>query len=97
MTDDGLDGLLSTPLPAIEDRGFSARVLESALAARERRADLELFAALAAAGVILAFLPLTALGNTIDTVTRDLGNSLPVAMAALAIVLSLSFARIVAG
>jgi len=51
---------------------------------------------LAAEGVILAFLPLTPLDNTIDTVTRDLGNSLPVAMAALAIVLSLSLARMVA-
>jgi hypothetical protein len=96
MSDDRLDALLSAPLPAIEDRGFSARVLSAAFAARERRADLELFAALAAGGVILAFLPLTALGDTIDTVTRDLGNSLPVAMAALAIVLSLSFARMVA-
>jgi hypothetical protein len=96
MTDDGLDALLSAPLPALEDRGFSARVLTAAFARREWQAGLELFCLLASGSVIAAFLPLTALDNTIDTVTRDLGNSLPVAMAALAIVLSLSLARMVA-
>ena len=96
MTDDRLDALLSAPLPAIENRGFSTRVLSAAFARREWQAGLELFCLLAAEGVILAFLPLTPLDNTIDTVTRDLGNSLAVAMAALAIVLSFSFARIVA-
>src|ERR1700689_3208983 len=96
MTDDRLDALLSAPLPAIEDRGFSARVLSAAFARREWQAGLELFGLLAAGGVIGGFFPFNALDNTIYTVTRDLGNSLPVAMAALAIVLSLSLARMVA-
>jgi hypothetical protein len=100
MMDDRLDALLSAPLPAVEDRGFSARIVAGAFAARERRAGLELLGLLAAAGVLLAFLPLTALADmvsdTIDYVTGNLGNSLPIAMAALAIVLSFSFARIMA-
>jgi len=100
MIDDRLDALLSAPLAAVEDRGFSARVVADVFAARERRMGLELLALLAAAGVLLAFLPLTAIvdmvNDAIDYVTGNLGNSLPVAMAALAIVLSFSFARIVA-
>jgi hypothetical protein len=96
MTDDNMDELLSAPLPPLDDRGFSVRVLSAISAARDRRALLELCGLLAVACIFLAFLPLTALADTIDTVMGDLGNSLPVAMAALAIVLSLSLARIVA-
>jgi hypothetical protein len=91
--DDRLDTLLSTSLDAVDDSGFSARVAHRVLVARERREAIELFGLLAAFGIFLAVLPLTAITNAIETATLNLGSSTPVAMAVLAIVLTGMFAR----
>jgi hypothetical protein len=91
---DELDRLITAPLPAVEDAGFSAHVTTRILAARARRGWLELAGILVTAGILLAFLPLGSLTGTIEYLSFGLGNSLPFAMAALAIVLSVSFARI---
>jgi hypothetical protein len=83
-----LDRILSAPLPAIPDAGFSARVITRIVTARERLVWLELAAILAASGLTLAFLPVSALAATIEKLTFSIGFSLPLAIAAVAIMLS---------
>jgi|GEM_PF-6277107 len=94
--DDRLDALLATPLPAVEDGGFSGRVAARGTIVRERRRSFEIFGLLAALGVLLALLPLTTFAAAIENVTIDLGSSMPVAMAVLAIVLTSAYARQIA-
>ncbi len=96
MGDDRLDAVLSAPLPAVDDAGFSGRVVARGIIAQERRRNFEIFSLLAAFGVLLALLPLTTFATAIENVTIDLGSSVPVAMAALAIVLTSAYARQIA-
>lgn len=91
---DELARSLGSPLCAIEDAGFSARVMARVSAARERRSALEWAVILAVSACLLAFLPLTSLAGAIEIISVDLGNSLPLALAMLAIVLSISVAPI---
>ena len=94
MTDD-LDTLLSAPLPAIDDASFSRRVTAHVAAAQQRRMFVDLAAIVAATGVFLAVVPLAAINNAIETVTLNLGSSLPVAVAIAALVLTFTLARYV--
>ena len=88
-----LDDLLSAPLAPVEDSGFSARVALRTRIQAERRNLLEGLVLLVGAGIFLAFAPLSTIGGAIEKVTFDLGNSLPVAIAFAALVLTASFAR----
>jgi hypothetical protein len=92
-----LDTLLSTPLPAIEDAGFSRRVIAHVAARQQRQMLFEMVAIVAAIGVFLALLPLDVLARAIETVTLNLGSSLAVAIATAALVLSNFLARMESG
>lgn len=94
MTDD-LDTLLSTPLPAVDDAGFSRRVTAHVAAAQQRRLFFDMAAIVAATGVFLTVVPLAAVSSAIETVTLNLGSSLPVAVAIAALVLTFTLARYV--
>ncbi|MBS0277678.1 MAG: hypothetical protein JSR81_08645 [Proteobacteria bacterium] len=95
MTDDldDLDALLSRPLPAVADDGFSAAVARRALQEMERHKLLDQAVLLLTGAIILAALPLTHLMAAIETVTLRLGNAYPVALAFAALVLTLAFMR----
>lgn len=92
MTED-LDNLLSRPLPAVADGGFSAAVALRARHEVERHKLLDQLALLFTGAVILAALPLTHLMAAIEIVTLRLGNSAPVALAFAALVLTTAFVR----
>jgi len=94
MTAD-LDALLSKPLAAVADDGFSASVAYRVLKLQERDKLLDQLVLLVTAGIILLALPLGRLMAAIETVTVNLGNLLPVTVAIAALVLTASFARLV--
>jgi hypothetical protein len=85
-----LDRLLSAPLPPVADAGFSATVMARILAARSRRVLLEVLGIVALSGILLGVLPLSTLTGPIEKFTLDLANSWQIAVAALAIAISLS-------
>ena len=89
----GLDALLSKPLASVADDGFSASVARRALKLQERDKLLDQLVLIVTAGVILFALPLGRIMAAIETVTVNLGNLLPVAIALAALVLTASFAR----
>jgi hypothetical protein len=93
MSDD-LDALLSQPLPAIADAGFSARTL----ARIDRWAFYNWLIDAAAVTVcaIMGFLlvPLPALSDLVAKLTPQLAASAPVGLALAAILLTLSFERL---
>lgn len=91
MTD--LDMLLARPLPTVADDGFSASVARRALALETRRKLLDQLVLLAVAAVVLLSLPLTKIGDAIEKITFDLGNSAPIAIAFAALVLTALFAQ----
>jgi len=92
MTND-LDALLSRPLPVVADDGFSVSVALRALREGERNKLLDQLVLLLTGTVVLAALPLTYFGATIERVTVSLGNSAPVALAFAALVLTTAFVR----
>ncbi|MBS0273063.1 MAG: hypothetical protein JSR55_01405 [Proteobacteria bacterium] len=91
MTAD-LDTLLCQPLAPVADSGFSASVARRALALQERDKLLDQLVLLVTMAIVLLTLPLGHIVAAIETVTVNLGNLLPVAIAAL--VLTASFARL---
>ena len=90
-----LDTLLSEPLAAVADDGFSASVARRALALQERDKLLDQLILIVTAGFILLALPMDRIVAAIETVTVGLGNLLPVTIAIAALVLTASFARLV--
>lgn len=88
MIDNELDGLLSAPLPSVEDAGFSHRVMARVAAAQQRRIVLETVVIVAGISLLLALLPVAPLAKTIETISLNLGGSVVVAVAIAALVLS---------
>lgn len=93
MTEDDLDTMLSAPLEEVADAGFSARV-----AARiERRAwwreRVTLYAPIAAAAAAVPFLPLREVTDTALRLSPEFANSGALALAAAALVLTLTAER----
>lgn len=88
-----IDDLLSQSLPAVEDAGFSTRVLRriEAESMRERLATIVVVAVCAAA--VLLVLPVPAINHAIDYVISQLAGSTAVAAAIAAIVLTLAAER----
>jgi uncharacterized membrane protein (DUF485 family) len=93
MTD--LDTLLSAPLEPVEDAGFSARAIRQIMREQthQRREIVEWCALLVAAALFLLAVPPSLLSGTMEYVVVSLGTSVPVAMAAMAIVLTTVFLR----
>ena len=90
MENETLDGLLSKPLSAIADDGFSARIM-ARVGARQRRETILYFAASFACGIAALFLvPFAALGDAIAHVTPQIAGSVPLCIAISTIVLTLS-------
>lgn len=88
MTDSDLDHLLSTPLPSVEDFGFSRGVMARVAATQQRRLVLETVAIVAGITVLLALLPIAPLAKAVETISLNLGTSAAVAVAIAALVLS---------
>jgi hypothetical protein len=94
--DGRLDGLLRAPLGPIEDAGFSTHVAARISVARERQNWLEGAGLVAASALVLAFLPLGPFSNWIGNLSDGVANSVPLAAATLALVLTVSWARLLA-
>lgn len=90
-----LDEMLSAPLPAVEDAGFSTAVARRTRVHEERHKLLDILAVLVGLIAIAVALPLDGLMVAIETVTLRLGNSLPVAIACAALALTFAFVRMV--
>jgi hypothetical protein len=93
MTDNDLDRLLSTPLPPVEDTGFSHGVMAHVAAAQQRRMLLETVAIVLGVTLLLAFLPVAPLAKAIQAASLNLATSEAVAVAIAALVLSNFLAR----
>ncbi|HEY3776556.1 MAG TPA: hypothetical protein VGL35_00715 [Rhizomicrobium sp.] len=91
-----LDRLLAAPLASVEDRGFSASVMARIAGAEEQQTWLETAALTTAAGLFLAFLSASGFSEWIGRLGYSLASSLPLAIAALALALTFSCARILA-
>lgn len=94
--DDRLDRLLCAPLPTVADGGFSARVMARIGASSKRRWWLDEFLVLSAAGLVLAVVASTEFPGWIAGLGYSLATSLPLATAALVLVVTLTLARPVA-
>jgi hypothetical protein len=92
-----LDDLLSGPLPAVNDVGFSRNVMAHVARRQQWRMVFEIIALAAAAAVFFALVPVNSLARAIETVTLNLGSSLAVAIAIAALVLSNFLARMESG
>ena len=88
-----IDDLLSQSLPAVEDGGFSMRVVRriEAEQMRERMATIVVVAVCAA--VVLLFLPVPAINLAIRYLISQLAGSTAVAAAVAAVVLTLAAER----
>jgi hypothetical protein len=90
MEKDALDDLLSTPLAAVADDGFSARVMVRA-GKRQWRASILYYAALVGCALAaIFFMPLAALGDAIARIALMVAGSFPLSIAVAAIILTLS-------
>jgi hypothetical protein len=90
-----LDDLLSAPLPALPDAGFSARVL-ARIARREWLASLFRSAVFLAGGLgVLLLIPASAIERAMAVLSSGPAASLPFALAAAAIVLTLTLEQFV--
>jgi len=93
VNDERLDTLLRTPLPAVEDAGFSGRVALRVARQSARIFWLETGALAICALLFLFFLPARPLAALAVQMTSQFANSLAAATACLGIVLSLFFLR----
>lgn len=87
--DQDLDMRLATPLPAVEDNGFTARTMARIETAATPFAWLETALAAAVAGLLLLVVPFSSVGDVMLRLSVEAANSLPLAAAVLAIALSL--------
>jgi hypothetical protein len=90
MSDDEarFDALLSQPLEEPADAAFSTRVLAHIGRVNARREVLETCAAIAAAGCLVALLPLTGAGRAIAQSASQLAYSMPLVLGAVSLLLS---------
>jgi hypothetical protein len=91
MNDDGLDALLSAPLPDVADAGFSTRVATK-IATRQSWLDrVTLYTPIAAAAAVVPFLPGAKLGEAAARITPMIANSAGLSIAAGVLVLTILF------
>jgi len=93
MTEDKLDALLRTPLPPLDDSGFTTSVMVRMAPATHPLAALEIALLAISAVLALMFLPVRAVTEVAVHVSSQLANSTGAAMACLAIVVTLYFLR----
>ena len=93
MNDDRLDALLRTPLPPLDDTGFSVSVMTRVVPAPHPLAWLEIAVLAISALLALFFLPLHAVTEVAVQLSTELANSTAAAMACLAIVCSVFLLR----
>lgn len=92
---DELDDLLSQPLSAIADDGFSARVMQRVAWRDWQRSLLSTAALLLCALALLLLVPVSGIENTLARLAPAIAASLPLSIAAGAIALSLSVEQLV--
>ncbi len=91
---DELDDLLSQPLRAVADDGFSARTMLRIDRWETRQMVIDL-AALAVCLMLAFFLvPLPALGDLVARLTPEVASSAPLGIGLAAILLTLAFERL---
>jgi hypothetical protein len=92
-----LDTLLCAPLASVDDAGFSARIASQIAqryaVTRRRREILEWIGLPLASVIFIALVPLASVMHTIETLTLNVGNSLPVAIALAALILTAAFTQ----
>ena len=88
MNDETLDTLLRTPLPPLDDAGFSASVMARVTPASHPLAWLEIAVLALSALLALLFLPIRTVTDVAVQLSAQLANSTAAAMACLAIVVS---------
>jgi hypothetical protein len=91
---DELDDLLSQPLQSVADDGFVSRTMQRIDRWEQRRnfIDLAVVAICAVMGFVLV--PLPALGDLVARATPAIASSMPLGIALAAILLTLSFERL---
>ena len=94
--EENLDRLLSAPLAAVADDGFSARVTARMAAAGASQTSFETALFVAAAGALLIVLSMAGLPEWLQRVSLSLANSLPLAVAAFALALTALYTRVLA-
>jgi hypothetical protein len=92
---DELDDLLSQPLPAIADNGFSARVVARIAKQEWLRSMISTAALLLCALALLLLVPVSGIEDTLARLAPAIAASLPLSIAAGAIALSLSVEQLV--
>ena len=92
---DQLDDLLSRPLPAIADEGFSARVMQRIIRQDWLRSITSTAALLLCALALLLLVPVSGIEDTLARLAPAIAASLPLSIAAGAIALSLSVEQLV--
>lgn len=83
-----IDDLLSQPLPAVADNGFSARVIARVTLQYRRRVALIATGSAAAASALCLVVPMPALSIELNRVLVDLATSPAVALGAAALVVT---------
>ena len=92
---DELDDLLSQPLPAIADDGFSARVMARIAKQEWLRSMASTAALLLCALALLLLVPISGIEDMLARLAPAIAASLPLSIAAGAIALSLSVEQLV--
>jgi len=92
---DELDDLLSQPLPAIADDGFSARVMARIAKQEWLRSMLSTAALLLCALALLLLVPVSGIEDALARLAPAIAASLPLSIAAGAIAFSLSVEQLV--
>ncbi|HEY8696818.1 MAG TPA: hypothetical protein VIM02_04315 [Rhizomicrobium sp.] len=92
---DELDDLLSRPLPAVADNGFSARVMQRVAGLEWLRSMISTAALLLCALALLLLVPVSGIEDTLARLAPAIAASLPLSIAAGAIALSLSVEQLV--
>jgi len=91
MNDDDLDAMLTAPLDDVADGGFSSRVLSRVTARSVWRERLTMYAPVVAAAAVVPFLPGAQFAHAALHLTPFIADSSAIAVAAAALVLTLSF------
>lgn len=92
---DELDDLLSQPLPAVADNGFSTRVVARIAKQEWLRSMLSTATLLLCALALLLLVPVSGIEDTLARLAPAIAASLPLSIAAGAIALSLSVEQLV--
>jgi hypothetical protein len=90
---DPLDALLGTPLTDIPDDGFSRRIANRIARSEHVSFGLELVAAALSLAVLACFFPANAVTQAGEAIVRELGNSVPFAIAVGVLLLCQNLSR----